>query len=117
MDTQNLVKQRLSAPEGLQRVTGLLSAEPQLSRAEISRRVDFGFFDACGHPQISSCTVALGALATDGRIILPPPRGGGGRRVRRNPEPVPPAVDVPERVDLVEGLQLVPEPRVRSGTN
>ena len=28
--------------------------------------------------------------------------------MRRSPEPVPPAVDVPERVGLVEGLQLVP---------
>ncbi len=28
--------------------------------------------------------------------------------MRRSPEPVPPATDVPERVDLVEGLQLVP---------
>ena len=28
--------------------------------------------------------------------------------MRRSPEPVPPAADVPERVGLVEGLQLVP---------
>ena len=56
-----------ATPEGLQRVSGLLSAEPRLSRAEIVRRVEFGFFDTCGRPQISSCNAALGTLATDGR--------------------------------------------------
>ena len=79
-----------------------MSAEPKLSRA--SRRVcrEFGF--ACGRPQVSNCSVALGALATEGPVVLL--ARGGGRRVRGGPEPVPPVVL--ERVDLVEGLQLLP---------
>lgn len=108
MDTQNLVKQRLSTPDALQRVSGLLSAEPQLSRAELSRRVcrEFGF--DCRHLQVSSCNVALGALSADRRTALLTLRGGGARWVCRDPEPMPPAADVSERVGLVEGLQLVP---------
>ena len=70
-DAQNLVKQRLSMPEALQRVSGLLSAEPQLSRAELSRRVCGEFSFACDRPQTSSCSAALQALAADGQIVLP----------------------------------------------
>ena len=110
MDAQNLVKQRLSMPEALQRVSGLLSAEPQLSRAELSRRVcgEFSFYDACDRPQTSSCSAALQALAADGQIVLPEPRASGGCRVRRGSDPIPPALNVPERADLVEGLRLLP---------
>ncbi len=99
--TQNLVKQRLSTPEALQRVGIVCRTATFASRTQPQGMPRVRFLPSDVH---SSCNAALGVLATDG--ALPTSRGGGGRRVRRNPEPVPLATDVPER--LVEGLQLVP---------
>ena len=73
--TENLVKQRLSTPEA--RVNGLLSAAPQLSRAELSRRVEFGFcLRASADRQCGPWR------SRDGRTVLPP-RGTGAPRGRR----------------------------------
>ena len=105
-DAQNLVKQRLSMPEALQRVSGLLSAEPQLSRAELSRRVCGEFSFACDRLQTSSCSAALQALAADGQIVLPASKRwlSGTARIQCRPR----FPNVP-----TSGLQLVQSP-VRS---
>ena len=96
MDARNLVKQRHAHCGG-----GCCPPSRnfrELAAGSVASSVAFG------RPQVSGCRAAHGALATEGPVVLP--ARGGSCRVRRSPDPVPPAV--PERVDLVEGVQPVP---------
>ena len=85
-------------------------AQPEVSRAEVGRRVcdAFGFVDLRGRPQVTSCLSALRRLERAGRIALPAPRRGGGRgTVARREEAVPEPAGLPASAGAVEGLGLV----------
>ena len=63
----------------------LIRSEPELCRAELSRRVcdDLGWLRADGRRKDMSCRVAMLAMHRDGLIRLPEPRqknGNGNRR-------------------------------------
>jgi len=70
---------------------------------------DFGFVDAGGQRQRSSCLKVLRSLAAKGRVVLPAPQTQPGpSRPRRLPEPVPAPQDVPDTAGQIRGLALVP---------
>ena len=85
-------------------------AQPDVSRAEIGRRVcgAFGFVDLRGRPQVTSCLSALRRLERAGGIVLPAPRRGGGRgTVARREAAVPEPACLPASAGAVAGLELV----------
>ena len=110
MEIQHQVKRTLRAPEALSRVRALL-LEPEVEhRSALAERVcaEFGFFDARGRAQRSSCLKALRELEHDGHFALPAPLTRPGRPGARGPgEAVALAHEVPRRLEQVEGLELV----------
>ena len=105
------IRTTLERPENLARLQGILASEAFPSRTAAGRRVceAFGFRDAVDRLRVSSCMTELGALERADRVELP----AGRRRGRRGRpsglgHPVPPPTGVPDRVDDVEALSLVP---------
>ena len=72
-------------------------------------RFGFGFFDARGDKQRSTCLKALRDLAKKGHFVLPPAATTESRKLtpRRLVEAVPAAEDVPATAGAVQGLRLV----------
>ena len=109
MYEQNQIRRTLYSAEGQARLSSVL--DPGDSRAMAARRVceAFGFRDARGRLQQASCTTVLRELDGAGLIKLQPPRNrGGGGRPRGLGHAVPLPSGVPDRVDRVAGLRLVP---------
>ena len=91
MQQQNRILETVSSPEGLTRVSALMSAESFSHRTAVADRVckAFGFWDARGRQQRAGCLKALRALDAKGCICpagSPPPwrwwsaaRSGAGR--------------------------------------
>ena len=108
------IRTTLERPENLARLRGILASEAFPSRAAAGRRVceAFGFRDAVGLLRMSSCMAALTVMERVDRVELPDGRRRGRRGRRGRPSglghPVPPPTGVPDRVDLVEALSLVP---------
>ena len=106
---QHRILETISKPAGLARLAALLASESFPHRTAIAQRVcaAFGFHDARGTPQLSTCLKALRTLHARGSIELPPPRHPGGRGTPRLlGQPVPPPRAVPARVHEVRGLRL-----------
>ena len=88
----------------------LLQEEPGLHRTAVADRLcdDFGFVDARGQRQRSTCLKVLRSLAGKGRIVLPAPQTQPGpSRPCRLTEPVLQPQDVPDTAGQVRGLALV----------
>jgi len=108
---QSQIQRRLSVLESVERVRGLIARHPGVLRTELADLVcdEFGFFDWRGQRQRSGCLKALRVLERRGRLRLPAARTRPGRaRPRRLAGCVPAAEGVPERVDQLRGLELVP---------
>ena len=110
MNTQNLIKQTLSAPANIATVCGLLQSNTLAHRSELATRVceRFGFYDPRGRAQRGGCLKALRDLEAAGHFSLPVSRSRPGQRsARRLSQPVAYPFDVPSRVGEVRGLELV----------
>lgn len=110
METQNQIKRTLSRPEVVEHIRSLLDENGHMNRTMIAKRLceDFGFFDALGAAQTSSCMKALRELEAKGRIELPKPLNQPGPgSPRRLSEPVAPAQGVPAQLADLRGLRLI----------
>ena len=110
MQQQNRILETVSSPEGLTRVSALMSAESFSHRTAVADRVckAFGFSDARGRQQRAGCLKALRALDAKGCIALPAPRHrGGGGQPRGLGQAVAAPSGVPDRVNDVEDLVLI----------
>ena len=76
MRAQRQIKRTLSSEEGLIRVRACLNDAAITQRGKLAEAlcVEFGFHDARGRSQQSSCLAALRALEAAGQIELPPAR-------------------------------------------
>ena len=112
MEKQSLIRRTLSSPAGFERLAGALEDGKFETRSAAGRGVceAFGFFDAHGRPQLSSCLSALRAMESDGRISLPPEarRGQETSGPAMLGRPVPDPDGVPGSAGLVDGFELVP---------
>lgn len=107
MQAQRHVKRTLSSPDGLARVRAYLDDTGIERRGQLADALcsEFGFYDARGRPQTSSCLSALRALEARGQIDLPPAQRA---RPRGAPTALPPIdVEVGHLAQL-SGLEIVP---------
>lgn len=110
METQNLIKRTLGQKEAIAHIQSVLEGNDIINRTRIADQLckDFGFFDARGVSQRSTCLKALRELEASGLIVLPGPvvqhRHGSPRRLL---EPVAAPQDVPGKAGDVRGLQLL----------
>lgn len=110
MEIQHQIRRRLSAPDSLAFVRGVLAEGNVPHRTALADRVcdQFGFFDGRGSRQRSSCLQALRLLEKAGEFELPAAKTSpGARRPRRLDEPVSVAADVPDTAEEVVNLHLV----------
>ncbi|PJA58708.1 MAG: transposase [Rhodocyclales bacterium CG_4_9_14_3_um_filter_68_10] len=108
---QAQIQRRLSAPESIERVRELMAPGSVVLRTELADLVcaELGFVDRRGRLQRSGCLKALRVLEGRGLLTLPAAQTRpGSARPRRLDSKVPLAEDVPEQVDKVRGLELVP---------
>ena len=110
MNTQNQIKRTLSVPTNIDYIGKLLECNVFLHRSEVADLIceHFGFYDARGHAQQSSCLKALRELEDSGHFTLPAVnRKAACKSPRRLPEAVAPPTDVPAEAGDVRGLALV----------
>ena len=112
METQSQVKRVLSKPENLEHIRHILTGAGQaLVRTALADEIcqRFGFFDALGQMQRSTCLKALRDLEKQGHFVLPP--GATRKRKKLQPKRLAEAVavprNVPGRAGAVEDLKLV----------
>ncbi len=98
---------RQFAPELILHLQELLSAEPAPRIKVVAHEVCelLAWRSPCGRPALSSARVALHKLERRGLLRLPKGRTPL-HRLRRSVLPLPPLVEVPGRVDQVQGLHL-----------
>jgi hypothetical protein len=111
VDGQAQIQRRLSAPESIEDVRRLIAQHPSALRTHLGDLVcdEFGFLDRRGRRQRSGCLKALRVLERRGRLTLPAAQTKPGpARPRRLDSSVPVADGVPEQVDQIRGLELVP---------
>lgn len=105
------IKAALSEPAGLTLVRQELSKEPMCTRTRLAQLVcaQFGFVDALGRHQTSSCLKALRDLESAGLIDLPAPRGRGSTswQPRRASEQVEEPSGVPGDAGEFSDLRVV----------
>ena len=108
MLAQNLIRRTLFSDEGRETLAALPAPDVFSGRSALVREVcaRFDFRDPRGRLQEAGCLSALRELERAGGIALPPPGPGSGvgRTAQGLAEPVPAAVDVPDRVDRIDGL-------------
>jgi hypothetical protein len=107
---QNLIKDTLGRPEGLEQVRRFLAMENPPSRTALATQVcDWhGFRDHRGRRQLATCLKALRDLEQEGYLTLPPPSFKQvASSPRRLAEAVPDPRDVPAGAGEVQGLRLV----------
>ena len=113
MRAQSQIQRTLGEAAALERVAEILSAEEFASRSAAGRRIcaEFDFRDRRGRLQVAGCLQVLGTLAARSeRIVLPPagpPVPGAGQSARQA-TPVALAAQVPERLEGVRELDIVP---------
>ena len=110
MNTQNLIKRKLSQPESITVVRQILEAYDDLSRSAIAQRVceRLEFFNARGNAQRAGCLKALRELEHAGHFVLPRPRRCPKRgSPRRLGGPLDAPRDVPARAGEVQDLVLI----------
>jgi Druantia protein DruA/Transposase DNA-binding len=110
METQNQVKRTMSRPEVIEHIRLVLDENGHMNRTMIAERLceHYGFFDARGGTQASSCLKALRELESRGLIALPKPlvQWGPGSP-RRLSEPVAAPQGVPTQLGGLRGLHLI----------
>lgn len=100
----------LREPQALAHVRALLDAGDVAHRTALADAVcaQFGFLDARGRAQRSSCLKALRALESAGQLVLPAARTRpGAARPRGLDEVVAAPLEVPHELSAVRGLELV----------
>jgi len=111
METQNLIKRRLSEPVTLERIRHLVESGEAVHRTDLARRLcdELDLRDRRGRLQVCGCGLALTALEKKGLVRLPALASPGSRRrqPQRLGQPVPAAEGVPDEVGSVGGLRLV----------
>jgi hypothetical protein len=108
MQSQNLLKQTLNTCEALDVIRILAAQAPH--RTALAERVceHFGFRDALGRTQRSTCLSALRSLERAERLTLPVSRNARRRPAPRGLDaPVPGALNVPSHVVHVGTIELV----------
>ena len=104
------IRQMLFSPEGQQILAEMPAPTTFSGRMAFARAVcaRFEFVDTRGTLRESSCIAALRELETAGRIKLPPgaARKPASSRPLMQSTSVPPALDVPARVDRVLGFKI-----------
>ena len=113
MRAQSQIQRTLGEAAALERVAEILSAEEFASRSAAGRRIcaEFDFRDRRGRLQVAGCLQVLGTLATRSeRIVLPPagPPVPGAGQPAKLATPVTLAEQVPERLESVRDLVIVP---------
>lgn len=104
------ILRQLCEPDAIERVGHLVAADPELHRTGLADQLcdEFGFVDARGERQRSSCLKALRELEARERIALPVARTRTGPgEPRRLGESVPLPEAVPRSAGQVRGLELV----------
>ncbi|MDO8343343.1 MAG: IS4 family transposase [Cellvibrio sp.] len=110
MKTQNQIKRTLSETGNIEYIRGQLENKSIHLRIELAEEVceHFGFFDPRGRKQVSGCLKALRELEAAGHFILPESRSRPGPgSPKRLSEPVANPADAGDRVDEVNGLELI----------
>lgn len=114
MEAQSQVKRTLGKPENLELVCELIDGDGDalaLLRTGLADRLcrQFGFFNARGEVQRSTCLKALRDLESEGHFVLPPAVTAKTKKLKpkRLSEPVPAPKDVPATVGAVLGLHLL----------
>jgi len=110
MAKQNEIKRTLSEPMNIAFLRGLLADKQGVPRWEVASLVctRFGFHDARGREQQSSCLKALRELEASGHFVLPAAQAKTGlNSPRRLSEPVALPKEVPGQVGALWGLHLV----------
>jgi hypothetical protein len=113
MKTTTSIKETLSAPENVTFITEWLAGNKGRTRTRLARDVceQLGLRDGKGALRMSTTAKALRELEAEGNWKLPAalPQGGGARawNPRRLGHAVATAQGVPERVDQMEGLELI----------
>jgi hypothetical protein len=110
METENQIKRTLARGEAIAHIRLVLDGDEGLNRTQLADRLceHFGFVDARGRLQRSTCLKALRALEERGHIQLPAPVvEHGPPRPRRLSEPVALPQDVPSQVGDVLGMELI----------
>lgn len=111
MQTQNQIKQTLSAPSSIASIRDLLKSKEIRHRTDLATRACslFDFYDTRGQAQISGCLKALRELESSGHFVLPAAQGErqGPKSPRRLANRLPPPVEVPTEAGEVKDLKLV----------
>lgn len=110
MKKQNQIKRTLSEPTHIEYVRGLLESNEISNRNKLAKRVceQFGFHDARGQAQLTSCMEALRELESAGHFTLPVACVRTGiNSPRRLGKRVALPVNVPAQAGEVWGLTLV----------
>lgn len=110
METQKQIKRTLTRPGAIELIRSVLDSNSNLNRTQLADQVceHYGFFDALGTPQRSTCLKALRELERHGHFVLPASLIQPGQRSpRRLGEPVAAVEDVPAEAGDVRGLQLI----------
>jgi len=109
METQNQIKRTLSRPEVIEHIRSMLDENGHMNRTMVAECVceHYGFFDARGAAQTSSCLKALRELESRGLVALPKPlvQPGPGSP-RRLSGPVAAPQGVPAQLGDLCGLHL-----------
>ena len=111
MKAQNQIKRTLFRPENLDEIRQMLACPGGLRRSVLADDVceRFGFLDARGDKQRSTCMKALRDLEEIGHFVLPHAATAESEKLmpRRLAETVPAARNVPATAGAVQGLRLV----------
>lgn len=112
VEIQNQIKRTLSEQDAIEIIRGLLSEDGDECRSAFADAVcrRFGFYDARGRVQRSSCILTLRELERSGHFVLPAASGRGAkgaRNARRLEAPVPEPQEVPGQAGEVGSLCLI----------
>jgi len=81
METQNQIKRTLGQQEAIAHIRSVLDGNDSMNRTRLADQLCeyYGFLDARGTPQRSSCLKALRKWEQSGQIVLPAPLVQHGR--------------------------------------
>ncbi len=110
MDTQNQIGRVLALPENTALISQMAQAAKDRGPCKLAEEVcdHFGFFNAKGERQLSTCVSALRGLERRGKIEMPAAirPGRGQRKPLRLGDPVPAPRKLPTSVGRMRQLEL-----------
>ncbi len=110
MKLQNQIKRTLSLATSIKYVINLLKGTTISHRTEVAKLAckHFDFYDTQNQMQLGGCLKALRTLETEGHFTLPVAQGNYGKKSpQRLENPVPLPVEVPLKVNELQGLKLI----------